>query len=318
MALKSGLNAQLGFVAETTWGTPVTVTKFVPLVSESITKDVARLESSGILAGRRVLSTNQFTGGDVTVSGDINLELSLQGVAGLWKWALGTCTTTSTGGVAPFIHTLTPGDLTDDHLTMQVGRPDTGGTVDAFTYSGMKCASWELAAKAGELLTASFTAVGKDEATNTNLVAASFTNGVDQSFTYINGSVTIGGASVNVKEFTLKGDNGLRDDRRFLGAATISEPLEASLREYGADLTMEFESLAQYNRFLAGTTHAMVATFTASSSASFTVTTNVRFDGSTPNVDGTDILEFSLPVKCVAGTDAGAITIAIVNNDSTA
>lgn len=317
MALKSGLNAQLGFAAETTWGTPVTVTKFVPLVSESLTKDVARLESSGIIAGRRVLSTNQFTGGDITVSGDVNMELALHGVGSLWKWAVGSSTTTSTGGTAPFTHTITPGDLTDDHVTFQVGRPDTGGTVDAFTYSGCKCSSWELAAKAGELVTASFSVVGKDEATNTALASATFTNGVDMSFTYINGSITIGGSSVNVKEFTLSGDNGLVDDRRFLGSATISEPLEAALREYGAELTCEWNGFTQYNRFVAGSTAALVATFSAGASASFTITSTVRFDGSTPNVEGTEVLEQSIPVKCVGGTDAAAITIAIVNSDST-
>lgn len=318
MALASGLAAQLGFAAETTWGTPVTVTKFIPLVSESITKDVARIESSGILAGRRVLSTNQYTGADVTVSGDINMELPLQGVETLWKWALGSCTTTSTGGTAPFTHLLVPGDLSDDHLTVQVGRPDTGGSVDAFTYSGMKCASWELAAKAGELVTVSFSTVGKDEATNTALASASFTNGVDQSFTYVNGSISIGGSSVSVKEFTLRGDNGLDVDRRFIGPRTISEPLEAARREYTADLLLEWEGMTQYNRFIAGTSHALTATFAAGSDAAFAVIANVRFDGTTPNVQGMEILEQPVPVKCVGGTDDVALSVAITSRGATA
>jgi len=317
MALKSGLNAQLGFAAETTWGTPVTVTKFVPLVSESIVKEVARLESSGIIAGRRVLSTNQFAGGDVTVSGDIQLEVALHGIGSLWKWMLGSATTTSTGGSAPFTHTCTPGDLSDDHLTVQVGRPDTAGTVDAFTYSGLKCASWELAGSAGELATLGVSVVGKDEATNTALATATFTNGVDQSFTYNNGSITIGGSSVNVKDFKISGDNGLNAERRFLGAATISEPLEAALREYGGELTCEWEGFTQYNRYVAASTVALVVTLSAGSGASVTITTNVRLDGSTPTVQGQEILEQSIPFKCVAGTDAGAITVAVVNSDAT-
>lgn len=317
MALKSGLNASFGFKAETTWGTAVTVDKWVPLVSESVTKEVARLESAGILPGRRVLSTNQFTNGDVTVSGDINFELPLHGVAGLFKWAMGSVTTTSTGGVAPFIHTCTPGDLTDDHITAQIGRPNTGGTVDPFTYTGLKCSSWEIAAKAGELVTASFSVVGKDEATSTALTAVAYTNGVDMSYTYINGSITIGGTSTSVHEFTIKGDNGLTGDRRFLGSANIAEPLEAALREYGGELACDWESLTNYNRFVAGSTHAMVATFSAGASASVTITTNVRFDGETPQVEGTDIVAQKLPFKCVAGTDAEAITIAVTNNDST-
>ncbi len=318
MALKSGLNAQFAFKAETTWGTAVTVDKFIPLVSESVQKQVARLESSGILAGCRVISTNQWTNGDVTVSGDINIELPLQGAAGLFKWMLGSNTTTSTGGTAPFTHTCTPGDLADDHITAQFGRPDTAGTVDAFTYTGLKCASWELAAKAGELVTLGVSVVGKDEATNTNLVSASYTNGVDASFTYINGTITVGGTTTSVREFSIKGDNGLNVDRRFLGAATISEPLEAALREYGGELMCDWGGFTNYNRFVGGSTAAVVATFSAGASASVTVTMNVRFDGETPNVSGTDVLEHKLPFKCTAGTDAGAITVAVVNSDSTA
>lgn len=318
MALKSGMNAQLGFKSESTWGTAVTVDKFVPLVSESIKKEVARLESSGILAGRRVMTTNQYTGGDITVSGDINMELCQQGIGTLWKWAMGSCTTTSTGGTAPFTHTVTPGDLTDDHLTVQVGRPDTGGTVDAFTYSGMKCASWEVAAKAGEIVTASFSAVGKNEATNTNLVSASFTNGVDKSFTYINGTINIGGTTNNVKEFTFKGDNGLVDDRRFLSAATISEPLEAALREYGGEIMTEWEGFTNYNQFVAGTTGSLTATFSAGSDAQFQIAANIRFDGETPEVSGTEVLELKLPFKAIGtSADVAALSIYIVNNDAT-
>lgn len=316
MPLKSGLNAQLGFAAETTWGTPVTVTKFVPLVSESIVKEVARLESSGIIAGRRVLSTNQFTGGDVTVSGDIQLEVALHGIGSLWKWMLGSATTTSTGGSAPYTHTCTPGDLSDDHLTVQVGRPNVGGTVDAFTYSGIKCASWELAGSAGELATLGLSVVGKDEATNTALVTATFTNGVDQSFSYINGAISIVGSSVNVKDFKISGDNGLAE-RRFVSDRTVAEPLEAALREYGGELTCEWEGLTQYNRFVAGATVPLIVTLSAGSGASVTITTNVRFDGSTPTVQGREILEQSIPFKCVAATDAGAITVAVVNSDAT-
>lgn len=315
MALRSGLNAQLGFKSESTWGTAVTVDKFVPLVSENIKKDVARIESSGILAGRRMLTTNQYTGGEVTVSGDINMELAQQGIGTLWKWALGAVSTT---GAGPYTHTFTPGDLSDDHLTVQVGRPDTGGTVDAFTYSGAKCASWEIAAKVGENVTASFSVVGKDEATNTALVAASFTNGVDKSFTFISGAISIGGTTNNVKEFTFKGDNGLNVDRRFLGSANISEPLEAALREYGGDIGMEWEGFTQYNRFVAGTTATLSAFFSAGSDAQMQVLANIRFDGETPEVAGREVLEQKLPFKAIAtSTDAAGLTVTVVNNDTT-
>lgn len=68
---RTGIAAQIGYAIETTVGTPTTVTAFVPLVSESLTGERARLESAGIIAGRRVLSSNQWNGGDITVAGSV-------------------------------------------------------------------------------------------------------------------------------------------------------------------------------------------------------------------------------------------------------
>lgn len=58
MSLKSGLAAQWGFKAESAWSTPVTVDKFLPLVSETLTAEKERIESASIVAGRRVLTSN--------------------------------------------------------------------------------------------------------------------------------------------------------------------------------------------------------------------------------------------------------------------
>ena len=130
-------------------------------------------------------------------------------------------------------------------------------------------------------------------------------------------SVTLGGAAVNVKSLTLSGNNTLDDSRRFLGSQYIAEPLEMGLREYTGSLEIEFTDLTQYTRFVAGTEAALVASF-VSGTDSVTITSNVRIDGSTPNVGGREILTQTLPIKCVASsTDASAITAVLVNGDAT-
>lgn len=315
MALKSGLAAQLGIKTETTWGTPVTVDRFTPLVQESMTEQIARMESGGIIAGARVLRSAQWAAGDVEISGDLGFELYQQG-AGLWfRHMFGGLATT---GSNPYTHTFTPGDLTDDHFTLQIGKPDVSGTVQPFTFAGCKVTEWELAAKAGELVTLGVSVVGKSLATGTSLASASIASGAATPFTFKHASVTVGGSSANVKEISLKGNNGLVTDRRFIGSELISEPLEAELREYSGEATMEFESLTQMNYFRNATENALVLTISAGASASVTVTTNVRWDGSTPEVGGRGVVELKAPFKCVgASTDAGAITAVMVNTDST-
>lgn len=315
MALKSGLAAQIGIKTESTWGTAVTVDRFNPLVSESMTEKIERLESSGIVPGARVLRSAQWAVGNIEVSGDVGMELYQQGM-GLWfRHMFGAVSTT---GAGPYVHTFTPGDMADDHFTMQIGKPDVGGTVRPFTYAGCKVTEWELAAKAGELVTLGVSVVGRDLTTATSLATASFGTGSGTPFTFAHASVTIAGTAAFVKEVTLKGSNGLAVDRRGVGSAYLKEPLEAELREYSGDLVMEFESLDQLNMFRNASENALVLTIDAGAAAKCVITTNVRYDGSTPEVNGRGVVELKMPFKCVgASTDAGAITAVLTNSDST-
>lgn len=315
MALKSGLAAQVGLKTETTWGTAVAVDRFTPLISESMTEKIERLESAGIAPGARVLRSGQWATGNVEVSGDLGFELYQQGM-GLWfRHMFGAV---STSGAGPYTHTFTPGDMSDDHFTLQIGKPDVAGTVQPFTFSGCKVTEWELAAKAGELVTLGVSVVGKDLATGTSLATASYGAGSGLPFSFAHASVTVGGSAAYVKEITLKGSNGLAVDRRGIGSAYIKEPLEAELRAYEGEMVCEFESLTQMNLFRNGTENALVLTIDAGSAAKCVITTNVRYDGSTPEVQGRGVTELKVPFKCLGpSTDAGAITAVLTNSDAT-
>jgi hypothetical protein len=313
MALGSGMAAQIGFATETVYGTGVTPTVFLPLVSEGLTNQVERLESAGIIAGRRVLTSNQWSAGNVTVSGDVELELYNRGLGKLFVTMFGAVVTT---GAGPYTHVFTPGDLTGDSLTMQVGRPGTGGTVHPFTYSGCKIASWELACSAGEIATLKTSVVAQQETTGTALASATYPATI-KPLHFDHASVSLGGSAVLVKSFTLSGDNAMADDRRFLGTDLIAEPLEAGLRTYEGSLDIEFTDLTQYARYTAGTEVALSVVFTSGADV-VTIAANVRLDGETPTVSGTDILEQSVGFKAVAsGADSTAVTVTIVNADAT-
>lgn len=315
MGLKSGMAAQLGVKAETTWGTFEAPTRFYPLISESLTEEIDRIESEGIVTGVRTLRSAQWAAGNVDVGGDIKTELFQQGTGALLKAGFGAVSTT---GAGPYSHTFTPGDLTDDHLSVQVGKPDVAGTVQPFSFAGMKVTEWELSVDSGGLVMLSTSVVGKSLVTSESLATASFGAGSATPFTFKHASATVAGAAANVKKLSLKGSNGLDTDRRFIGSEYRAEPLEAELREYSGTLDLEFESLTQMNRYRNATEVALVVTITAGASASLTITTNVRFDGATPEVDGRGVVQLSAPFKCIAPTaDASAITAVLVNTDST-
>lgn len=369
MSLKTGLAGQWGFKAESTWGVPVVVDKFLPYLSETMTRSDERLESAGIISGRRVPTSDQWVTGRQRVAGGVQTQLFSKDVATLFSHMMGDAS-------SPY----TPGDLDGFGLTVQFAKPDVSGTAQPFTYTGCKVANWELGCVVGEIATLGVDLAAKREvlvrtvadgttATNTTVTSATaaftdddigkpisggtipagatitavasatsvtisgaasgtgsslaLTIGIalaSASYTaankpvkFVGGSATIAGSAASVKRATLKGANGLDVDRYFLGDATMSEPLEADLRAYTAELELEFSSLTQYRRYLNGTEHAVVLSFAVPGTTfALGITTNVRFDGTTPQVGSRGIVPQMIPMKCIAsGADSTAISIAL-------
>jgi hypothetical protein len=322
MPLGSGLAAQLGFAEEITFSTYVVPARFHEFVQEKVNLKIDRIEARGLRAGQRVLRSSQWAPGKQTADGDVELEVWNKS-HGLWlKHAFGTVALSQPdagGNPTVWDQTFTPGDLTGKSLSVQFGRPDQSGTVRPFSYKGTKIAKWKLGAKVGELLKLTLTLMAQAEDTSQGLAAASYPTGV-QLFTFTQGTLTLGGIGVDVKEAVLNGDNMLSADRYKLGTALRKEPLEAGTRKYDGNLACYFPDLSLYNRFTGGTEATLVLDFLgALISGTFSyevkVTANVRFDGDTPNVSGPAEIEQPLPIKCVdPGT--GAITVLYRSTDT--
>lgn len=311
--LASGLAGQLGFAEESTYGTFVAPTRFLELNNSNVKFERERIDSGGIRAGRRVL--HRWAPGIQRVAGDVEFELAPQGFALLWKHILGGI---STAGANPYTHTVTPGDLAGKSLSLQIGKPDIGGTVRVFSYLGVKVTGIELSAAVNEyaMMTVSF--YGNHLDTAQTLGTATYPTGLTP-FDFTKGSVSLAGSGFDVKEFTLNIDNGLEVDRHFIRATTperSKEPLESTRRDITGSMTADFSDLTALNRFINGTEAALVLTFNAGASAQTTITMNVRFDGEDPDL-GPELLEQPLQFKAVSATsDAAAITVAVVNADA--
>lgn len=319
MAIPSGLAAQIGFKTETTVGTGVTVDTFVPLVSESIGQDIERVESAGIIAGRRIIDTDQWKPGNKTVSGDIGCEVYEQSMGTLLLHALGTV---NTAGGGPYNHTFTAGSLTGKALTIQIGVPGVDGTVRTKTYAGCKFPSWEIAGAAGEIVTFGASVFGSvtDEDTSVSLASASYATQATRPFimTDTNCSISLAGSAHNVKSFTLSGENPMDTERRFIGTDMPAEPLEAGdRRTIGGTIEAEFEDLTEYNRYVSGSEFAIVITL-SNGTESLVATLNARYDGETPKVAGKEIVGQTLPFKAIGdGSDADAFSLVYTSDDAT-
>lgn len=383
MAAKSGISAQIGYAIEAVPGTPSVATAFIPLLSDGMGGERERLESDGIIPGRRVLDSTMYNGGKLSAGGDVQHELYNRGLGKLFTGMFGTVVSTTGPVSGKYTHTWTPNE--PQPLTVQKGVPATSGTVWPFTYPTSMVESWEIACSAGEIGTIGVTLASATEilyrtvtdgvttsgsaaitsataawvdddlgkpisgtgipagttllsiqsATNATMSANASASGTGVTFTvgialaaasypatlkpfkFNHGSVTVNGVAQKVKQLTVSGDNGLDTDRWFLGQLGRDQPLEAGLHAYDGSFEIEFSSMTQMQRFVAGDNFPCVVAFANSSGDSLTLTMNVRFDGETPKVGGRDIVSQNLAFKCVGTTDAAAITAVLVNADAT-
>lgn len=307
--MPGGSDGSVGFVSEVTPGVAVVVNKFLPFVSESIKQEIEYLDSKTLTARHTLNATKA---GSQRVGGGITTELANTTLATLLKHMFGTIGTT---GVGPYVHTASPGPLTGKSMTIQVGRPDIGGTVRPFTYPGCKIAGWTIAANVGEIATLEFDIIGMTETTATGLAVPSF-DASWSPFVFREASLTVAGAAPNnVRSASIGATNQL-NGRWGLGSGTSKEPLQAGKRPYTGTVSVDFESLTEYNRFINATQAALVYTF-SNGTQSLVITMNVQFVGETPTVSGEELLEQPLPFRCLSATsDANAITAVLTNAEA--
>ena len=341
MAFISGLVSQLGWGVESTAGTAVTVNKFQPHVSESIQKEINRAQGEGLygstngvaLISRHVTTTS-------SVSGDFEVELTDTGLGTLWRAALGSTTSPSNLSGSAYQAIFTPGDQASagSSLTVQVGRPQTGGTVKPHTFAGCKVTSFEFGGGVTDPLNATFSIDGRTETTATSLATASYVSG-QQQFTGADLTVKIGGTASTgsgkvsisggttlsgVKGVTVKGENPLATERFYAGSSGIkSEQVVNGYRTYEIELDMDYVNSDLYDLFVANTTTAIQLTWakTTAITGSYYPTLDVtvaaaKITTGEANVDGTDLTPQKITLTALYDGTNAPVQILTVNTDS--
>lgn len=314
MAYGSGLGASLGFSAESTYGTYVAPAKWAEFNSEKLTLNKKIIANEGLRGGSRFGRVGRRVVTTKSAGGSIDLDVSSRGFGVLLTHMLGTTTPAATQigttGVYRQIHTI--GEM-NRSLTVQIGRPQTDGTVKPFTYTGVKFPSWELSCAIDQYLNLKLEADARNETTAQSLVSPTYVTATEEMFHFGQIDVEIGGTvttasglatvagSVDVsacKGFSVKHDAAMATDRYFAGATQLkATPIENGMREVTGSLDCEFASQSQlYDVMAAETTVAIKIRFTGTT----VVGTGVgafeilmpacKLDDGTPTVDGPDVL----------------------------
>lgn len=313
MATPSGISGQIGWKPESTYGTEVVVDQFLPFRSEGFEDEYQRSIADDIVAGAQTERQDQVRASNKAFSGTVGLYLFNKGMVELFRQVLGGDTATT--GSDPYDHVVSPGDLTGRSLTMQVGRPDVGGTMRAFTYFGCKAQRLGLAVTAGEYATVDFDVIAQDADQDTTLATASMPAGLVR-YHADDMTVTIGGDAVCVRNLDLELANALDDTRRCVGSSLIKEPLRNDLLAISGSVEIEWSDLTHYNRVKNMTNAALVVGFD-NGTDTFDITMQARFDAASQPVAGRGVVYQTLSFMASgASTDANTFSATFQNDDA--
>lgn len=343
MATGSGLDAQFGFAPETTWGTPVTVTKFLEINSSEIEMEPEWVEGAGVRPGVKYKRTTRVRQSRKSVGGEVELEVVTKGMGHIWKHMLGSAVATPTqiAATTAYKTNFVPGDRRGQGLTVQLGLPEPAtGTVRPHTYSGMKIVEWEFELTDEDVPILTLTFDGKDESTATALATATYPTGAaifgfDQAVLKLGGTPTTaagettiaGGTAVTtiIREFTLTGESPLANERFGIGNSGLkAEQLENEIPTIVGELAAEFNKAEFYDKFTANTAFAMQLTFTGeqigASGHNFTldfILPSVRVKTAAPEVDGAEVVMMELEFEAYSNEVDPVIQIQTKSDETT-
>jgi hypothetical protein len=258
MAYNNGAGAQMQIGKESTFGTPVSLTKTVNFLSESIKLGVNRKTEDTLLAAKSA------GGQDIVsrkVAGDFSVLLKPEEAGILLAWALGLEASNPTLEVAgSYIHTLTAQAAAAalPSYTMVVDRKAA-----VKQYAGLKVDTFKLDAKSGDYLRATIGVKGQDEAAGT--VNSGLTASSKRAFKFVNGTLTVDAVSfANIQSVSLAISNKLTELDPTLGTGLLMpEPVQGT-REITINIDALYDSAAESFReakYKAGATAAIVMQF---------------------------------------------------------
>jgi len=191
------LDGQVGFKKQTTFGTPVTVDRFVEVLADSTHSfDPQVIQGMGLRVDSRYPRSARRLAG--TGSGEVVLkvELNAAGLGTLWELLSGTSASTLVStGLYQQVHTPVVSVPFMPSATIQIGVPelDGSGTVVAYTYSDCVAKSFGIEAPDGDAVpVATVTFWAGALTTATALATASYTAG--SLLTAADGGCTLGGS----------------------------------------------------------------------------------------------------------------------------
>jgi hypothetical protein len=317
-------DCSIGFKKETTYGTPVTVDRFLEFISESLDYEREFYQGEGLRPGTRLArSARRYLAKD-GAAGDIELEVPTRGLGAFLEALLGVgSSTVVAGALYQQLFTLTKDDYLPS-LTIQKGIPRLGqNTVDAYTFKGAVAKSFEISMGNGEALKLKSSWHAREVDTSIAYATPSYPAAFELfSFVgaslIVGGSVTVPGATTlatggttiaNVRDFSIAVDQKLDENGFNLGSAgKRSRRGAVGIAEVTGKLTAEYDATTFRDAVRDQTSIALVATFVGATDITVgnkptlqVVCPDIRFEGELPKSNGGDVITQSLEFTAFDG-----------------
>lgn len=332
-----------GFGVETTPGTAVTPTRWLPFVGEGFQYEREKIVSNALRGETSFMRhpDDQITVG-VGVTGSFSGELRTRGMGLLLQHMLGTVSPviTQQGATTAYLHSYVPGTLDSRALTIQKRVPfANSSSASIHTYRGCKVTSWEIACSVGEIATISCDFDGMDETTSTAYTTPTYTDAALFSFkdgaVYTGGTVSVadgvasrtgGTAIAAVTGVTISGNNNLKTDSRYLGNSGVKgNQTDGPYREVSGSLETEFVDMALYDQYRNDSESIVDLRFVSPLLAGtgfpceFRVLLPVvKFTGETPTVGGPDVVTATAAFEAFQDTGLPGVQFQYQTADTTA
>jgi len=256
-----GHQLYVGYGEESTYGTAVARSYFLDVNSESVV-DNHTIVKSGAL-NKVGVDTARVAAGSQAYAGDIAFDAMYGGWERLLRFLSGSTGYTYAATATSAKHTVVPADDVDDSFTLEVFRDSadflTPDQNKAFLYDGCKINQMTFAAAVDSFLQVTASIIAKNQSRGAK---SSPSLPAENLIVFTQGAVTIDGASYNVANFNLTINNSLNANKRRLGSRTIFEPTRDGKIAVTGSLTLDFESFARYDKFMAATAFQIVLTCT--------------------------------------------------------
>ena len=320
--MSNATDVALTLAAETTYGTPVTVTKSFEFLKESLSVRKKVNDSASYRYG----SSFKSSAGRVIVTtdagGDVSMEVGTVNFGVLWKACLGAATSTKDGATNVYqqVHTI---GSTLPSLTVQKVLPslNTDGTFSdaVYTFTSAMVSKWALNVPNAGVATLDLTLDSRDVLTTTAKATPAY--GANNHVLHFGGACLYTGtltaptatvaasattAVANVKDITIECDNALAVDKTyyFCGAGKKSKPWKG-VPQVSGKMTVEFVTDGPFvAAFLADTAMTLLLNLAAKENTDEKVQvalSEIRIEGDLPQAGGTPgVIEMSVPFTAYA------------------